>query len=145
MITCTLKQQLENLPPEAKNSKRGHARAADVEWQLFLRLLHNRNTAVDLEALRKIRRYLAERTDAVQPGETVFHLKKLLEARGIIREKLAEGTGKRNLVTFSRMANNTMQRADFGVMEAICEFLKLDSLEELLDTGGLLVWTKSSD
>ena len=145
MITCTLKQILDDLPDEAKDSYRGHARNAGVEWQLFLRLLNHRSQAVDLEALRKIRRYLAEQTGAVQPGETQFHLGPLLKERGIIRDKLAAGTGKQNLVTFSRMANNTMQRADFGVMESICEFLELDSLEELLDTGGLLVWTKSSD
>jgi DNA-binding Xre family transcriptional regulator len=145
LITCALKQILDGLPDEAKGSYRGHARAAGVEWQLFLRLLNHRSRAVDLEALRKIRQYLAEQTNAVQPGETRFHLGQLLEERKIIRDKLAAGTGKKNLVTFSRMANNTMQRADFGVMEAICEFLQLDSLEELLDTGGLLVWIKSSD
>ncbi len=145
MITCTLKQILDDLPAEAKDSYRGHARNTDIEWQLFLRLLNNRTSAADLESLRKLRAYLANRTGAVQPGETRFHLKALLEERKIIREKLAEGTGKKNLVTFSRMANNTMQRADFAVMESICEFLKLDSLEQLLDTGGLLVWTKSTD
>lgn len=143
MITCTLKQILDDLPAEAKASYRAHARNAGVEWQLFLRLLHNRTNAVTLEELHKVRTYLADRTEAVQPGETRFHLKELLEERGIIREKLAEGTGKKNYVTFSRMANNTLMRADFTVMESLCEFLELDNLEQLFSTGGLLVWTKS--
>jgi DNA-binding Xre family transcriptional regulator len=143
-ITCTLKQILDDLPPQKpKVSLRAHARNAEVDWQVFLRMLYNRNNAADLEVLRKLRAYLATRTDAVQPGETRFHLAELMKEKKLIRDKLVEGTGKQNLVTFSRMSNNTMQRADFGVMEALCEFLELDSLEQLLDTGGLLVWTKS--
>jgi len=78
------------------------------------------------------------------PGETRWRLGGILAERGISRQQLAAGAGKQNYVTFSRMANNTLLRADFAVMESLCEFLELDSLEQLLDTGGLLVWERDN-
>jgi len=65
-----------------------------------------------------------------------------MKERGYTRDKLIEGIQKKNTATISRMVNNTLQRADFGMMEALCEFMRLDSLDQLLDTGGLLVWEK---
>ena len=146
MITCILKQILDELPPQKpKVSLAAHAEAAGVDWQVFLRMLHNRNTAATLESVDKLRAYLADKTDRIQPGETRFHLAELMKERGYTREKLLEGLQKKSTYTISRMANNTLIRADFGVMEALCEFMQLDSLDQLLDTGGLLVWSKSSD
>jgi DNA-binding Xre family transcriptional regulator len=140
MIRCNLDQLLANLPDEAKDSLRGHARAAGIDWAAFSRLRHNRLSAVELKTLRQLRAYLN-----LPAGETRFHLAELMKERGMIRDELAEGTGKANFSTFSRMTNNTVQRANFKVMEGLCEFLKLDSLEQLLDTGGLLVWEKDGE
>jgi DNA-binding Xre family transcriptional regulator len=144
MITCVLREILDNLPEEAKDSYRGHARNAEVDWQPFLRLLNNKTTQGDLSVLRKLRDYLWRQAKAVQPGETQFHLSKLMKKQALIQIKVAEDTGS-GLVTINRMVNNTLQRADFRVMERLCEYLELDSLEDLLDTGGLLVWIKESE
>jgi len=132
MIKCNLDQLL------GKNiSYRAHPRNAGMDWPALSRLLHNRVCRVNLVTLRKLQAYLN------LPGETRWRLDDILTERGITRKQLAEGTGKKNYVTFSRMANNALLRADFAVIESLCEFLELDSLEQLLDTGGLLVWERN--
>ncbi|MCG3212512.1 MAG: hypothetical protein FOGNACKC_06182 [Anaerolineae bacterium] len=133
MIKCNLDQLLDK-----KISCRAHARKAGLDWPALSRLLHNQVGRVNLATLRKLQLYLH------LPGETRWRLGDILTDRGISRQQLAAGTGKQNYVTFSRMANNTLLRADFAVMESLCEFLELDSLEQLLDTGGLLVWERNN-
>lgn len=133
MIKCNVDQLLDK-----KMSYRAHARNAGLDWPALSRLLHNQVGRVNLATLRKLQLYLH------LPGETRWRLGGILAERGISRQQLAAGAGKQNYVTFSRMANNTLLRADFAVMESLCEFLELDSLEQLLDTGGLLVWERDN-
>lgn len=139
MIYCQLKEILANLPETEQASYRAHARQTGVGWQQFWMLLHNESGRVSLKNLQKIRDYLAPRTERITPGQIRFYLDSLIEARGLTQTRVSAEAGV-SFVTVNRIANNLMRYTDFDVMDRLCAYLELDSLEQLLDTGELLVW-----
>jgi DNA-binding Xre family transcriptional regulator len=74
-----------------------------------------------------------------QMGKTHRPDRSTLDKRGLTRSEVAKGAGY-HPGTVGRIANNTMQRIDFDVVGRLCISLEPESLEDLLDTGGLLVW-----
>jgi len=123
-------------------SYREHARNAGVDWQVFLRLLHNKVGQVDLITLQRLRDYLSEAGAAIKPGETRFYLGRILKERGLTQRGLAKGMGKSTEATVNRAVNNTLRRVSFRTMAEWGAYLELDSLEELFDSGGLLEWKR---
>jgi DNA-binding Xre family transcriptional regulator len=71
-----------------------------------------------------------------------LHLKARLEERGLTQAAVSAGSGV-NYVTINRMANDNMQHIDHSVLDRLCRYLELVSLEELLETGGLMVWEEN--
>jgi DNA-binding Xre family transcriptional regulator len=59
--------------------------------------------------------------------------------RGLTDMALSQMAGL-HPATVRLMANDLLRNYDFGVLDRLCAALKLGSLEELLDTGGVLAW-----
>ena len=139
MIYCQLKDILEGLPKDKSDSYRAHARNVDVGWQQFWMLLHNGTGRVSLKNLQQIRDYLALCTNQVTPGSMRFCLDDRMKERGLTQMQVSEGAGV-SYVSVNRIVNNMMKFVDFSVTDRLYVYLELTSLEELLDTGGLLIW-----
>jgi DNA-binding Xre family transcriptional regulator len=131
---------LDKLPEEAKESSyHAYAEQTGLGWQQFWQMLRNKTDRTKLKNLQKVRDYLAPLSDEITPGQVRLYLDEIIEARGLTQTAVSEESGV-NYVTINRMANNLMRFIDYSVLDRLYLYLELDSLDDLLDTGGLLVW-----
>jgi DNA-binding Xre family transcriptional regulator len=137
-----MKEILDNMPEDERDSYRAHSRAAGIGWQQFWQLLHNDGVRVSLKNLQKARDYLARRTNEVTPGPIKWHFSELIKEYGVSQKDVFEGTGV-SYLTVNRLANGLMQSVNFDIMNKFYIYFELDDLEKLLDTGGLVAWKEN--
>jgi DNA-binding Xre family transcriptional regulator len=72
-------------------------------------------------------------------GQTRLRLDSLMTERGLTDMTLSRAAGV-HPTTVKLIANDLPATYDFSVLARLCAFFQLPSLEELLDSGGVLAW-----
>lgn len=109
------------------------AQATGIGKATFNRLATDQAKGIHRLVLDKLRAYFG------RPGQTRLHLDSLMAGRGLTEMALSRAAGV-HPTTLKLMKSDLLDDYDFDVLDRLCVYFQVRSLEELLDTGGVLVW-----
>jgi DNA-binding Xre family transcriptional regulator len=109
------------------------AQAIGVGKATFNRLATDQAKGVSREVLDKLRAYFG------LGGQTRLRLAALMAERDLTDMALSQAAGV-HPTTVKLMVNDLLDNYDFDVLDRLCAYFQAQSLEELLDTGGVLTW-----
>lgn len=127
-----LQKQLEE---RQKIRQEEAAKATGIGKATFNRLATDQAKGIHRPVLDKLRAYFG------LSGQTHLHLDRLMAAAGQTDLMALSRAAAVHPTTLKLMVNDLLDDYDFDVLDRLCAYFQVESLEELLDTGGVLAWT----